>query len=157
VSSVEDRALHVLVVDDDGGRRLFTRAALEGAGHIVEEASSAEEARDLLGQPPDLILLDLILPGIDGFEFTRQLKADPRTTRIPVLMITGQAMPLYERLAHAAGCDGFMVKGGSTAVLRAEARGGRDGAGDPLAEAGRDAPGTSPRPSAARPDWLDPV
>jgi CheY-like chemotaxis protein len=112
---------HILIVEDDEAARLMARTVLERAGYAVDAAPSAEDARVLLKHShPDLILMDLLLPGIDGLEFTRQLKADPDTAQIPVVALTGQAMPLYERAAYAAGCDGFMVKVGSSTVLGAQ-------------------------------------
>lgn len=115
------RPYHILVVEDDEPRLLFTCTVLERAGHTVAGATSAEEARfKLQKQRPDLILMDLILPGVDGIQLTRELKGDPKTSRIPILALSGQAMPLYERNAREAGCDGFLLKVGSPGVLNAQ-------------------------------------
>ena len=151
MSSPGDRPYHILVVEDDAPRLLFTRTVLERAGHSVAAAASAEEARLLLQRHrPDLILMDLILPGVDGIEFTRELKGDPRTSHIPILALTGQVMPLYERNARQAGCDGFLLKVGSPGVLTAQV-------GDFLQG---QTPDNSQEATKERhvdqPDWLDP-
>lgn len=89
----------------------------------MESAGSAEAARDLIqGHRPDLILMDIQLPGIDGLDFTRELKANPDTASIPVLALTAHDMPLYQRAAHAAGCEGFIAKPASPTVLSAHVR-----------------------------------
>lgn len=151
MSSAGDRPHHILVIEDDAPRLLFTCATLERAGHTVAGAASAEDARPLLKRRrPDLILVDLVLPGIDGVQFTRELKEDPRTSRIPILALTGQAMPLYERLARDAGCDGFLLKVGSPAVLSAQISDFLEGrAREPDQEAARRGP-------VDQPDWLEP-
>jgi CheY-like chemotaxis protein len=151
VTSAGDRPHHILVIEDDAPRLLFTCTTLERAGHTVAGAASAEDARGLLERRrPDLILMDLILPGIDGVQFTRELKADPRTSRIPILALTGQAMPLYERLARDAGCEGFLLKVGSPSVLSAQISDFLEGRPpEPDQEAGRSGP-------VDKPDWLEP-
>ena len=84
---------------------------LKASGFRVAEARTGIEAvskaREL---QPDCILMDLSLPGIDGWEATRQLKADQSTTRIPVVAITGHASELASRDARAAGCHSFVLK-----------------------------------------------
>jgi CheY-like chemotaxis protein len=151
MSSAGDRPHHILVIEDDAPRLLFTCTALERAGHTVAGAASAEDARRLLERRrPDLILMDLILPGIDGVQFTRELKADPRTSRVPILALTGQAMPLYERLARDAGCEGFLLKVGSPSVLSAQVSDFLEGRPrEPDQEAGG-------KRAADQPDWLEP-
>ena len=81
-------------------------------GMDVVVAASGEEALVRLGaQPlPDLVLMDVGLPGIDGLEVTRRLKAAPATARLPVLVLTAHAMPEDQQLARAAGCDDFDTK-----------------------------------------------
>ncbi len=64
----------------------------------------------LATKTPDLILMDIQLPGMDGIEFTKELKADSDTAAIPVIALTAQTMPIYERAARAAGCEGFIAK-----------------------------------------------
>jgi len=98
--------------------------ALEASGIPVVGAPSAEAARELIAErKPDLILMDIQLPGIDGLELTRELKANPDTADIRVVALTAHSMPIYERAALAAGCVGYMVKPASPAVLVALVRG----------------------------------
>jgi two-component system cell cycle response regulator DivK len=113
----------ILIVEDDPASLLLATATLEGAGYAVDGAGSAEQAREVLvDHKPDLILMDIRLPGIDGLEFTRELKASPDTAAIPVVALTANAMPLYQRSARLAGCIGFIAKPASPAVLTAEVR-----------------------------------
>jgi two-component system cell cycle response regulator DivK len=101
----------ILIVEDNAGSLMLATVMLETEGFRVAGAWSAEEARDVLAtSTPDLILMDIQLPGMDGLEFTRELKADADTASIPVIALTAQAMPLYERAARAAGCEGFIAK-----------------------------------------------
>ena len=79
----------VLVVDDEEYNRLLLRDLLETRGHQVEEAANGKEAlQAVAAQLPDIILLDIMMPGMDGFEVCKRLKEEPRTAHIPVLMIT---------------------------------------------------------------------
>jgi CheY-like chemotaxis protein len=113
----------ILVVEDDPSSRLLATTALEGDGFAVDAAGSAEEARMLISRrKPQLILMDIRLPGMDGLEFTKELKSKPETVAIPVIALTAQSMPLYERAARAAGCEGFIGKLSGPAVLIAEVR-----------------------------------
>lgn len=101
----------VLVVDDYADARAMYAAWLRVSGYRVVEAASAVEALLLATQdPPEAILMDLSMPGIDGLEATRRLKADPRTRHIPILAMTGHVESRVAVDAVAAGCDGFIVK-----------------------------------------------
>jgi two-component system, cell cycle response regulator DivK len=101
----------ILIVEDNAGSLMLATVMLETEGFQVAGAESAEEARHVLaGMRPDLILMDIQLPGMDGLEFTRELKADEQTADIPVIALTAHAMPLHERAARAAGCEGFIAK-----------------------------------------------
>jgi two-component system, cell cycle response regulator DivK len=101
----------VLVVDDYQDAREMYAEFLKASGYRTAEARTGIEAvakaRELL---PDCILMDLSLPGIDGWEATRQLKADSTTTHIPVVAITGHASELASRDARSAGCAAFVLK-----------------------------------------------
>jgi CheY-like chemotaxis protein len=101
----------VLVVDDFPDNRDMYMQYLEFSGLRVAEAQNGHEALqqafDLL---PDLIVMDLSLPGLDGWEATRRLKADPRTHAIPVIALTGHALAGHSKGAIEAGCDAFITK-----------------------------------------------
>lgn len=101
----------MLVVDDYADARAMYAAWLEVSGYRVAEASTAAEALALArAEPPAAILMDLSLPGLDGLEATRRLKADPVTAAVPVLAITGHVESRVADAALAAGCDAFIVK-----------------------------------------------
>jgi two-component system cell cycle response regulator DivK len=101
----------VLIVDDFQDNREMYAEFLTFSGFTVAEATTGHEALarafELL---PDLILMDLSLPGLDGWEATRRLKADERTRTIPVVALTGHALAEHSRDAHDAGCDAFITK-----------------------------------------------
>lgn len=107
----EEARKRILVVDDNPGNlRLFT-LLLASPRYEVRTAPSAERALDMLGSfHPDLILLDLQLPDIDGLELTRRLKANPALSGIPVVAVTAYAMKGDEERARAAGANGYVSK-----------------------------------------------
>ena len=101
----------ILVVEDNEANQMLARAVLEMEGCSVALAGSAPEAvAELAGEAPDLILMDLQLPGEDGLSLTRRLKADPLTSGIPVVALTAHAMNGDRELALAAGCVGYIAK-----------------------------------------------
>ena len=101
----------ILLVDDNEANQLLTLAVLELEGYEIRVGSSAEEALEMLsGDQPALILMDIQLPGQDGLSLTRQLKADPATSAIPIVALTAQAMAGHRELALAAGCSGYISK-----------------------------------------------
>jgi CheY-like chemotaxis protein len=101
----------ILVIDDHLPNLTLTKAVLEAGGYEVTTAEDAEGAQDLLvGTPPDLILVDIALPGMNGLAFTRWLKADARLREIPVLALTAFAMAGDEVRALEAGCQGYITK-----------------------------------------------
>ena len=101
----------ILVVEDNEANQLLTRSVLELEGYAVEVAGSANEAFEVLRErTPDLILMDVQLPGEDGLSTTRRLKADPVTATIPVVALTAHAMAGDREQALAAGCAGYMSK-----------------------------------------------
>jgi two-component system, cell cycle response regulator DivK len=103
----------LLVVDDTPGNLDLIRMLVEDAGLAVQltTATNGQEAvlrvREL---EPDLVLMDLKMPVVDGLEATRRLKADPMTARIPVIALTAQAMTGDRERALAAGCDDYVTK-----------------------------------------------
>lgn len=101
----------ILVVDDFLDNRQMYAEYLAFSGLRVEEAENGHEALEKAFEMlPDLIVMDLSLPGIDGWEATRRLKADPRTKRIPVIALTGHALAGHSKGAMDAGCDAFITK-----------------------------------------------
>jgi two-component system cell cycle response regulator DivK len=101
----------ILVVEDNPDNMMLTVMLLHSAGHTVLSAIDAEAgltlARDGL---PDLILMDVHLPGMDGLEATVMLKRDEATRAIPVVALTALAMKGDEERIRAAGCDGYIAK-----------------------------------------------
>ena len=101
----------VLVVEDDAEMRLAYRALLEHAGWEVAEAGNGEDALRLAGAViPALVVVDISIPGVDGWETTRRLKLDERTRAVPVIMVTGHALDADRQRATELGCDGYLVK-----------------------------------------------
>jgi two-component system, cell cycle response regulator DivK len=108
----------ILIVDDNFVNLKLVRVLLTSEGYDVRTATDAEEALAALGQfQPRLILMDIQLPGTDGLELTRRLKADPATRSIVVVAITAYAMKGDEERARAAGCDGYLAKPIDTRTL----------------------------------------
>ena len=108
----------ILVVDDNPQNLKLARVLLRSEGYRVETAVDAEEAlRVLQTFAPRLILMDLQLPGMDGLELTRRLKADPARRHIVVVALTAYAMKGDEEKALAAGCDDYVAKPIDTRAL----------------------------------------
>ena len=113
----------ILVVDDNEAGLLLVRTVLELEGFLVQTAGSSQEVQEQLNaHRPDLILMDVQLPGQDGLSLTRQLKADPETAAIPVAALTAHAMPGDRELALAAGCIGYISKPVDTRALGDQVR-----------------------------------
>ncbi len=101
----------ILVVDENPTNVKLVSYVLELEGYHVLTASDAEEAQEIMKYcQPNLILMDIALPGIDGLALTRQLKADARTQHIIIVALTAFAMKGDERKAVDAGCDGYITK-----------------------------------------------
>jgi CheY-like chemotaxis protein len=101
----------ILVVDDYQDAREMYAEYLQFSGFRVAEARNGNEAVErAFALKPDLILMDLSLPGMDGWEATRQLKSDERTRHIPVVALTGHALAGASEGAKKAGCDSFVTK-----------------------------------------------
>jgi CheY-like chemotaxis protein len=106
-----DTAPLILVVDDYQDAREMYAEYLVFSGFRVAEARNGNEAvAQAFALTPDLILMDLSLPGMDGWEATRLLKADERTRHIPVVALTGHALAGASEGARKAGCDSFVTK-----------------------------------------------
>jgi len=101
----------ILIVDDNAQNLKLARVILEMEGYEVKTAVDAEDALRLLKSfRPQLILMDIQLPGMDGLELTRQLKADPGFENLIIVALTAYAMKGDEEKALAAGCDGYVTK-----------------------------------------------
>ena len=113
--------MRILYVEDNDDNVAMLEARLQLSGHIVLVARDGAEALALAqAERPDLIIMDLSLPGIDGWEATRRLKADPATRAIPVIALSAHAMAGDREEALAAGCDDYDTKPVDYARLRAK-------------------------------------
>jgi CheY-like chemotaxis protein len=111
----------ILIVEDNEANRLLAGAVLERAGHRVEMAGNAQEALDRLATAsPDLILMDVQMPGMDGLTLTRRLKGDTRTADIPVIALTALAMTGDREKTLEAGCSGYISKPINTRTFATE-------------------------------------
>jgi two-component system cell cycle response regulator DivK len=100
----------VLVEDNDMNRDMLSRRLVR-RGWVVEVAVDGQQAIEVVGRVrPDLVLMDMGLPVLDGWEATRRLKADPATAAIPVVALTAHAMSTDRDAALAAGCDDYETK-----------------------------------------------
>jgi CheY-like chemotaxis protein len=119
---VKKRAL-ILVVEDNEANQLLASSVLEREGYGVELAANAKEAVErMTTNKPDLILMDVQLPGEDGLGLTRRLKADPKTAMIPIVALTAHAMVGDREEALAAGCVGYIAKPINTRTLGEQIR-----------------------------------
>lgn len=101
----------ILIVDDNESNLKLMKAVLDSDDYVVKTAMDSEEAIKVLETfEPQLILMDIQLPGMDGLEFTRLLKSDPARRQIRILALTAYAMKGDEEKAIAAGCDGYITK-----------------------------------------------
>ena len=106
-----DKGPLVLIVDDVQDNRMIYVLFLRFSGFRIAEAENGEEAlRQAEALQPDIIVMDLSLPVMDGWEATRRLKRDPRTKRIPIVVLTGHALPEHAQAARDAGCDLVITK-----------------------------------------------
>ncbi|MBC7670811.1 MAG: response regulator [Polaromonas sp.] len=112
-----DRRARILIVDDEPNNRLLLQVMLSSDGYEIVTASAGAEALELVEQaPPDLIVLDVMMPGMDGYQVATRIKANPATRHIPVIMLT--ALSDRNSMIHGlnAGAEEFLTK----PVVRAE-------------------------------------
>jgi CheY-like chemotaxis protein len=108
----------ILIVDDNATNLKLVAYLLRANGYQVDTALDAESAIEVIGvSRPDLILMDIQLPGIDGLELTRRLKADPVTRDIVIVAVTAYAMKGDQDKTMAAGCDDYITKPIDTRAL----------------------------------------
>ena len=101
----------ILIVEDEPRNLKLIRDLLEVSGYMVLEAIDGKQGVEIAkAKKPDLILMDIQLPVMEGFEATRILKADERTRDIPIMALTAHAMEGDEEKVKAAGCDGYVSK-----------------------------------------------
>ncbi len=113
----------VLVVEDNAANQLLTCSILEREGFQTDVAESSVEALKVIDEHrPDLILMDLQLPGVDGLTLTRRLKTIPELKEIPIVAVTAHAMIGDRASALAAGCAGYISKPIDTRTLGAQVR-----------------------------------
>lgn len=103
--------MRVLVIEDSPVNMALTVAILENAGHLPIQAERAIDGIEIARrEQPDLVLMDIQLPDMDGLAATRLLKSDPATAQLPVIALTAFAMKGDEDETRAAGCDGYVTK-----------------------------------------------
>jgi two-component system, cell cycle response regulator DivK len=111
----------VLLVEDNEDNRIIYATALRYAGYsVIEAVTGTEGVRLARDEKPDMILMDISIPELDGWEASTILKADPDTRHIPIIAVTAHALPGDEERSLAAGCDGYLAKPIPPAALIAE-------------------------------------
>jgi two-component system, cell cycle response regulator DivK len=145
----------ILVVEDNPQNLKLTKVILEAAGHHVLVAPTASEAESVIAeQPPDLILMDLALPGKDGYTLTRELRGRAPTAKLPILAVSSFAMPGDAERALSAGCTAYLTKPIRRAILleRVDELLGTGVVSSPVPGPGSDGnPTPRPGPSGANP------
>ena len=116
-------SMRILVVEDHEDNRQILRDLLGAAGYGMIEAHDGEAALEIVGgAKPDLILMDIQLPGIDRYEVTRRIRATPELHKIPIIAVTSFALSGDDAKARAAGCDDYVAKPYSPRQLLAKIR-----------------------------------
>ena len=101
----------ILIVEDESGNLKLIRDLLQVSGYLTLEATDGAEGIELAkAHKPDLILMDILMPVMDGFEATKILKADAETRNIPIIALTSYAMKGDEEKIRGFGCDGYITK-----------------------------------------------
>lgn len=116
-------AQRILVVEDTEDNRQIIRDLLSSVGYeLVEAVDGAEGVAMAQSHHPDLILMDIQLPGLDGYEATRRIRAVPELAGVPIIAVTSYALSGDEAKTRAAGCDGYVAKPFSPRQLLAKIR-----------------------------------
>jgi two-component system cell cycle response regulator DivK len=100
----------LLVEDNPHNRKIFSGMLTHSGLRVVEAEDGHQALEKAKTEKPDIVLMDLSIPGVDGWECTRRLKADPATAKIPIIALTAHAMRGDEERALQAGCDGYLSK-----------------------------------------------
>jgi DNA-binding NarL/FixJ family response regulator len=102
---------NILLVDDEPRLREAVQAYLEDSGFTIQVASNAREAWQLIEQAtPDLVISDIMMPQVNGYEFLKQMRSDARFTNLPVIFLTARGMTSDRIAGHRAGCDAYLPK-----------------------------------------------
>jgi len=113
----------ILVVEDTEDNRQIIRDLLSSAGYeLIEAVDGIEGVATAEREQPDLILMDIQLPGIDGYEATRRIRAIPALAKVPIIAVTSYALSGDEAKTREAGCDGYVAKPFSPRQLLAKIR-----------------------------------
>lgn len=108
--SVSPRPVVLLVDDFDDAREMYAEYLTYSGFDVLQAANGVQALQCAFERLPDVILMDLALPLMDGWEVTRRVKADRRTAHIPVMALTGHALSLFFEAAQRAGCDAWITK-----------------------------------------------
>ena len=100
----------LLVEDNPHNRKIFSGMLTHSGLRVIEAEDGHQALAKAASEKPDIVLMDLSIPGVDGWECTRRLKADPATAKIPIIALTAHAMRGDEERALQAGCDGYLSK-----------------------------------------------
>ena len=113
----------ILIIEDQEDNRRIMHDVLSASGFESVEAITGEDGLAVAErEKPDLILMDIQLPKMDGYEVTRRIKANPDLKHIPIIAVTSYALSGDDQKAYAAGCDGYVTKPVSPKVLLAKIR-----------------------------------
>ncbi|MGE0826388.1 MAG: response regulator [Candidatus Binatia bacterium] len=120
---MSQQSKRILVIEDEEDNRRIVRDLFTSVGYEIIEAVTGEEGVTAAEtHRPDLILMDIQLPGLDGYEATRRIKADPALRHIPIIVVTSYALSGDDVKAFAAGCDAYVSKPFSPRALLAKVR-----------------------------------